>query len=78
MRTETVDTMASTLIALIAKRLTHAASLAKAAEVCAASGNTSAALQIAQDIDQPLFEAQNLLNVASLIDRLGSELTPSD
>jgi hypothetical protein len=54
----------------IRNRLDQAASIAKAAETCAAAGNLPKALEIALDIDQLLYEATTLLNAAALMARL--------
>ena len=67
------DPIVDTLAEMIAERLSQAASLAKAEEACANAGNRDGACQIMLDVDQPIFEAQSLLNAASLINRLARE-----
>jgi hypothetical protein len=52
------------------KRLDQAAELARAAEACAATGGPDAALDVAFDIEQHLYEATTLLNAASLLNRI--------
>jgi hypothetical protein len=54
----------------IRSRLDEAASVATAAEACAGAGNVRKAIEIALDVEQPLYEVTTLLNVASLINRL--------
>ena len=58
---------------LMAERLTQAAALAKSAATCSAEGNPDSAVQIALDIEQPLYEVTTLLNAMSLINRLARE-----
>ena len=66
----TAELIIGTLTSMIAERMTEAASLAKAAEVCAREGNAAGAVQIVLDADQPLFEVQTLMNATTLIHRL--------
>jgi hypothetical protein len=51
--------------------LEHAAGLARAAKACAESGNVGKAVEIALDVEQPLYKANTLVNAASLINRIG-------
>ena len=53
------------------RRLESAASIAKAAEACADAGNVEKAVEIALDVEQPIYEVNTFLNAASLINRLG-------
>lgn len=48
----------------------EAATVAKSAEACADAGNVSKAVEIALDVEQPLYEVTTLLNAASLINRI--------
>ena len=73
MKAETADLIVGALTHLIAERLSQASSLAKAAEACATAGNRDGAVQIAIEIDQPLYEAQNLINATSLINRIARD-----
>lgn len=73
MLAEHADLIVKTFMALIAERLTQAASLAKAAEACVNAGDRDGAAHIANDIDEPLYEAQNLINAASIVNRLARE-----
>jgi hypothetical protein len=54
----------------IRNRLDEVSTLAKAAEAWAEAGNIKKAVEIALDIDQPLYETTTLLNAASLINRI--------
>jgi hypothetical protein len=54
----------------IRQRLDEAASIAKAAQVCAESGNTKQGIAIALDVEQLVYKANALLNAASLINRI--------
>ena len=53
--------------------MSEAASLAKAAEACVNAGNRDGAAHIANDIDDPLYEAQALINAASIVNRLARD-----
>lgn len=52
------------------KRLDEAASIAKAAQVCAEGGNVNKAVEIALDVEQLTYESANLLNAASTLNRI--------
>ena len=54
----------------IRSQLDEVAAVAAAAQACADAGNIKKALEIALDIDQPLYEVTTLLNAASLINRI--------
>jgi hypothetical protein len=54
----------------IRQRLDEAASIAKAAQACADSGNTKQGMAIALDVEQLVYEVNTLLNAASLINRI--------
>jgi hypothetical protein len=56
----------------VRNRLDEVATVAKAAEACVDAGNAAKAVEIALDIDQPLYEVTTLLNAASLINRISS------
>ena len=55
------------------KRLDQAASIAKAAQVCADSGNVGQAVEIVLDVEQLTYESANLLNAASTLNRISQE-----
>lgn len=66
-------TLAPTLImqlVLMRERLDEAASLGRAAETCAKSGNIGKAIEIALDIEQLTYEVNTLLNATSLMNRI--------
>ena len=54
----------------IRQRLDEAASIAKAAQVCAEGGNVSKAVEIVLDVEQLSYESANLLNAASTLNRI--------
>ena len=51
------------------ERLDQAAAIAKAAETCANVGNVEKAVEIANDVEQLVYEVNTLLNAASLMNR---------
>jgi len=51
-------------------RLDHAASIARAAQTCAHTGNIEKGVEIALDIEQLIYEVNTLLNAASLVNRI--------
>jgi hypothetical protein len=55
----------------IRRILDSAAGTARAAEACSKVGEIGKAVQITRDIEQLLYEANTLLNSASLLTRLG-------
>jgi hypothetical protein len=52
-------------------RLEKAASIARAAEACADSGDVEKGLEVALDVEQMIYEVNTFLNAASMINRLG-------
>lgn len=56
-------------------RLAKAAELGKASAACVSAGSYVAALDVAMDIEQLLYEATTLLNAASLVHRIGRNRT---
>lgn len=52
-------------------RPAKAASSAKAAEVCAVSGNCEKDIDVTLDIEEIVYEVNTFLNVANMINRLG-------
>jgi hypothetical protein len=71
MDARTTEVAIKTFIQQILERLDEAAGLAKAAQACAEAGNVAKAIEIALDVEQPIYEATTLLNAASLIKRIG-------
>jgi hypothetical protein len=53
------------------ERLEKAASIARAAEACADSGNVEKGIEVALDVEQLNYEVNSFLNAASMINRLG-------
>lgn len=70
MAPETVDPAITAFVLEIRERLDRAAAIGRAAEACVTAGNSKQAVMIALDIEQLLYEANTLLNAASLIGRL--------
>lgn len=67
------DTLETTLRAYFAEmrgRLDEAAGIAKAAEACGEAGNIQKAVEIALDIEQLIYEANTMLNAASMMHRM--------
>jgi hypothetical protein len=54
----------------IRARLDEAARTAQAAQACAEAGNIEKGVEVALDIEQPVYEAGRLLDAASLIKRI--------
>jgi hypothetical protein len=71
MDAQTTDIAIQAFIKEIVERLDQAAGIAKAAQTCADAGNIAKGVEIALDVEQPLYEATTLLNAASLIKRIG-------
>jgi hypothetical protein len=61
------DTVTRALLANMHRKLQEAVSIAKAAEVCAESGNVQTAVKMAMDIEQPTYQANRMLSAALLI-----------
>jgi hypothetical protein len=66
-----VETTIKVYLSQMRVRLDEAASIAKAAEACADTGNIQKGIEIALDVEQLLYEVNTFLNAASLIHRLG-------
>ena len=52
------------------ERFDHAASIARAAQTCADTGNVEKGVEIALDVEQLIYEVNTFLNAASLINRI--------
>ena len=61
------DTVTKALLANIHRKLQEAASIAKAAEVCAESGNVQTAVKMVMDIEDRTYQANRMLSAALLI-----------
>jgi hypothetical protein len=70
MDANTVEIAIKAYLAEMRQRLDEAASIAKAAQACAESGNIEKGVEIALDVEQLVYEAETLLNAASLINRI--------
>lgn len=66
----TAESAIKMLLGEIRQRLDEAASVAKAAEVCAESGNITKAIEIILDVEQLSYESGSLLNAASTLNRV--------
>ncbi len=58
---------AADLVRRVVAQLQAAAGAARAAEACAAAGNTDQALALLRDIEAPLYEVTTLLNAAGIL-----------
>ena len=67
----TIDLTLKVYLTQMRERLEQAASIAKAAETCAESGNVAKGVEIALDVEQLVYEVKTFLNAASMINRLG-------
>jgi hypothetical protein len=70
MERASAESLIKMLIIEIRDRLTKAASIAAAAHACASEGNAGLAIEIMLDVEQLSYEAGNLLNAASTINRI--------
>jgi hypothetical protein len=68
---QTLNAALKSFLRQIQVRLEHASGIAKAAQACADAGNVAKAIEIALDVEQPMYEATALLNAASLLNRIG-------
>jgi hypothetical protein len=68
-----IDPAIKCILSEIAARLADAARIAKAADICAASGSVTEGITISMEIDQMLYEAGRLHDAASLLSRLSRE-----
>jgi hypothetical protein len=61
------DAVTKALLTNLYRKLQEAASIAKAAEASAVSGNVQSAVKMAMDIEEPTYQANRMLNAALLI-----------
>ena len=73
MDAEVVEHMTKLYLTEIRSRLEHAAGVGRAADACASAGFHQKGLEVALDIEQPLYEVTTLLNAASLINRIAKK-----
>lgn len=68
---EKIEITTEAYLKLTSDLIGEAASIAKAAHACAAAGNAQGAYTIALDLDELLFDANNLLQALAVIRRRG-------
>jgi hypothetical protein len=73
MDAHSVEETIKTYLTEIRNRLDKAAGIGRAADACAGAGFHEKGLEVALDIEQPLYEATTLLNAASLINRMARQ-----
>ena len=61
------DTVTKAFLANIHRKLQEAASIAKAAEVCAESGNIQTAVKMVMDVENTTHQVDRMLSAALLI-----------
>jgi hypothetical protein len=61
------DTVTRAFLAQIHRELQQAVSVARAAEVCAESGNVQGAVRMVMDIEDPAYRADRMLKATLLI-----------
>ena len=66
-----VDTTVKTSLTLVRAKLEKALRIATAADVCAGSGRTRKAIEVALGLQEIVSEVNTLLNTTSMISRLG-------
>lgn len=66
----TLETTIKVHLKEMRERLDHAASIARAAQTCADTGNIEKGAEIALDIEQLIYEVNTFLNAASLVYRI--------
>jgi hypothetical protein len=71
MNSDTADTATKAFLKELRERLERAVSIAKAAETCAEAGDPGKGVEIMLDVEPLVFEANALLNAASLMRRFG-------
>jgi hypothetical protein len=67
MTRETADIVIMDFLKEISQRLDQTVSIAKAAEACADAGNPKQAVEIVMDVEPLIFDANTLLNGATLL-----------
>ena len=71
MDAHTVEITIKVYLKQMRERLERAASIARAAEDCADTGNVEKGIEVALDIEQLIYEVTTCLNAASMINRFG-------
>jgi hypothetical protein len=67
----TLNTLLTQYLHEMRTRLDQVAGIAKAAEACADAGNIPKAIEIALEVEQPIYEVTTFLDAASLMSRTG-------
>ena len=67
MDAHTVEVTIRVYLKQMRERLEKAASIAKAAEACADSGNVDKGIEVALDVEELIYEVNTFLNAASMI-----------
>jgi hypothetical protein len=67
MTPEIADIVITDFLKEISQRLDEAVQIAKAAEACAEAGNSQKAVEIVMDVEPLMFDANTLLNGATLL-----------
>ena len=68
---QTIEIAIKAYLTEMRARLEKAASIARAAEACALSGNVEKGVEVALEIEEIVYEVNTFLNAASMINRLG-------
>jgi thiazole synthase ThiGH ThiG subunit len=67
MTPETADVVITAFLKEIGRLLDEAVQIAKVAEACADAGNSQKAVEIVMDTESLMFDANTLLNAATLV-----------
>lgn len=73
MERTSIETAIKLIIAEIHTRLSEAARIAKAAEVCVQNGAIAKGIEVAMDIEQLIYEAARLHDAAALLGRMSRD-----
>lgn len=73
MERDLAESTIKTFLGIIRKNLENATTIAKAAVACAEGGIIGKSVEIALDVEQLMYEADKLLNAASLINRISGD-----
>ena len=71
MDAHTIEVTIKVYLKEMRERLERAASIARAAEACADTGNVEKGIEVALDVEELIYEVNTFLNAASMINRLG-------
>lgn len=73
MDAQVAETAIKAYLKEIHTRLNEAAGIAKAADACAEAGDANRGVKVALDIEQLVYDVNQLLGAATLINRLAKE-----